>query len=89
MLIGRLEVKFEAGDLVMLMPDTPIFYAVEAASNVGIIVSTGVLMYAHYSPQGGKLKFYAYDVMIDGRTYKNVPEEVLRGLEKKDETDIE
>ena len=46
-------------------------------------------MYAHYSPQGGKLKFYAYDVMFDGRTYKNVPEEVLRGLEKKDETDTE
>lgn len=82
--------KFEAGDLVMLMPDTPIFYAVEAASNVGIIVSTGVLMYAHYSPQGGKLKFYAYDVMFDGRTYKNVPEEALKGLEEIDnsETDI-
>lgn len=73
----------------MLRAETPIYYALEAASNVGIIVTSGVLMYAHYSPQGGKLKFYAYDVMFDGRTYKNVPEEVLRGLEKKDETDTE
>lgn len=80
--------KFEPGDLVMLKHDTTIYYTLEATSNVGIVVSTAVLMYAHYSPQGGKLKFYAYDVMFDGRTYKNVPEEVLRGLEKKDETDI-
>jgi len=72
----------------MLKHDTTIYYTLEATSNVGIVVSTAVLMYAHYSPQGGKLKFYAYDVMFDGRTYKNVPEEVLRGLEKKDETDI-
>ena len=81
--------KFEPGDLVMIRSATPIYYALESNSNVGIIVTSAVLMYAHYSPQGGKLKFYAYDVMIDGRTYKNVPEEVLRGLEKKDETDIE
>lgn len=74
----------------MIRSATPIYYALESNSNVGIIVTSAVLMYAHYSPQGGKLKFYAYDVMFDGRTYKNVPEEVLRGLEEKDsnETDI-
>jgi hypothetical protein len=82
-------VKFEPGDLVMLKSDTSIYFALEAASNVGIVVSTAVLMYAHYSPQGGKLKFYAYDVMFDGRTYKNVPEEVLKGLEKNDKEDSE
>lgn len=82
--------KFEPGDLVMVKSETPIYYALESNSNVGIVVTTAVLMYAHYSPQGGKLKFYAYDVMFDGRTYKNVPEEVLRGLEEidKNETDI-
>jgi hypothetical protein len=82
-------VKFEPGDLVMLRAETPIYYAIEAASNVGIVVSSAILMYAHYSSQGQKLKYYAYDVMFDGRTYKNVPEEVLRGLEKKDETNTE
>lgn len=66
----------------MVKSDTPIYYAMESNSNVGIVVTTAVLMYAHYSPQGGKLKFYAYDVMFDGVTYKNVPEEVLRGLEE-------
>jgi|TARA_R100000081_G_scaffold80676_1_gene47772 hypothetical protein len=73
----------------MLKPDTTIYYTLEAASNVGIVVSAAVLMYAHYSPQGGKLKFYAYDVMFDGRTYKNVPEEVLKGLKNNDETNTE
>jgi len=85
-------VRFEPGDLVMLRPNTTIYYSLDAASNVGIIVSAAVLMYAHYSSQGGKLKFYAYDVMFDGRTYKNVPEEVLTGLkelEKDDEKDFE
>jgi hypothetical protein len=82
-------VKFEEGDLVMLKSDTTIYYSLEAASNVGIVVSSAVLMYAHYSPQGGRLKFYAYDVMFDGRTYKNVPEEVLRGLKEDDEKDTE
>jgi len=84
-------VKFEPGDLVMIKSETPIYYALESNSNVGIVTTTAVLMYAHYSPQGGKLKFYAYDVMFDGRTYKNVPEEVLKGLEeleKNDETNI-
>lgn len=73
----------------MLKSDTTIYYSLEAASNVGIVVSSAVLMYAHYSPQGGRLKFYAYDVMFDGRTYKNVPEEVLRGLKEDDEKDTE
>lgn len=70
----------------MLKPDTTIYYTLDYASNVGIVISSAVLMYAHYSPQGGKLKFYAYDVMFDGRTYKNVPEEVLKGLDNNDET---
>lgn len=52
-------------------------------------MTAAVLMYAHYSPQGGKLKFYAYDVMFDGRTYKNVPEEVLKGLDKNDKKNSE
>jgi len=81
--------KFEPGDLVMLKPDTSIYYSLDSTSNVGIIVTGAVLMYAHYSPQGGKIRFYAYDVMFDGRTYKNVPEEVLKGLEKDDEKDSE
>jgi hypothetical protein len=76
----------------MLRPDSMIYYSLDATANVGIVVSTAVLMYAHYSSQGGKIKFYAYDVMFDGRTYKNVPEETLRGLKeisKDDETDTE
>ena len=81
--------KFEAGDLVMLKSDSSIYYSLDASSNVGIVVSAAVLMYAHYSPQGGKLKFYAYDVMFDGRTYKNVPEDVLRGLEEIEKNDEE
>lgn len=81
--------KFEPGDLVMLKSETPIYYALESNSNVGIIMTAAVLMYAHYSPQGGKLKFYAYDVMFDGRTYKNVPEEVLKGLDKNDKKNSE
>lgn len=80
--------RFERGDLVMLKADTTIYYSLEAASNVGIVVSTAVLMYAHTTPKGEKLKFYAYDVMFDGRTYKNVPEEVLRGLQNEDEENI-
>ena len=80
--------KFEPGDLVMIKPDTTIYYSLDAASNVGIIISAAVLMYAHDTPKGKKLKFYAYDVIFDGQTYRNVPEEVLRGLENNDETNI-
>jgi hypothetical protein len=75
-------VKFEPGDLVMVKSDTPIYYALESNSNVGIVVTTAVLMYAHCSPEGDKINFYAYDVMFDGITYKNVPQEVLRGLQE-------
>jgi hypothetical protein len=81
-------VKFDRGDLVMLKGDTTVYYSLEAASNVGIVVSKAVLMYAHQTHNGEKIKFYAYDVMFDGRTYKNVPEEVLRGLENDNEENI-
>lgn len=81
--------KFEPGDLVMLRPETSVFYAVEASSNVGIVVTSAVLMYVHCSPDGEQKKFWAYDIIVDGRTYKNVPEEVLKGLNEEDETNIE
>jgi len=81
-------VKFEPGDLVMLKSDTSIYYSLEAASNVGIIITSAVLMYASTTPNGERLNFYAYDVIFDGQTYRNVPEEVLRGLENNDETNI-
>lgn len=79
--------KFSAGDLVMLRSDTTIYYSLDSSANVGIVISSGVLMYAHYSSQGGKLKFYAYDVVFDGITYRNVPEEVLKGLKEIEEDD--
>ena len=72
----------------MLKGGTTVYYSLEAASNVRIVVSKAVLMYAHQTPNGEKIKFYAYDVMFDGRTYKNVPEEVLRGLENENEENI-
>lgn len=81
--------KFELGDLVMIRNDSLLYETIETASNVGIVVKAGMLMYVHYSQNGEAMKFWAYDIVIDGRTYKNVPQEVLRGLKEleKDEED--
>ena len=81
--------KFELGDLVMIRSDSLLYETIESASNVGIVVKADMLMYVHYSQNGESMKFWAYDIVIDGRTYKNVPQEVLRGLKEMQEDEEE
>lgn len=82
--------KFESGDLVMIDPESIMYEALEAAANVGVIISSGILMYTHSTSNGEEIQFWAYDVVFDGKTFKNIPEEVLKTLEelKNDEKDI-
>ena len=74
--------KFETGDLVMIDPESIIYEALEAAANVGVIISSGILMYVHSPSSGNEVHFWAYDVVFDGKTFKNIPEEVLKTLEE-------
>ena len=80
--------KFEKGDLVRIKEDTAVYDMLESASNVGIVVSSAILMLIHIYENGDKKEFWAYDIVVDGRKYKNIPEEVL-GEFCKNEEDFE
>tara|TARA_R110002153_G_scaffold87310_2_gene216007 strand:- start:2289 stop:2534 length:246 start_codon:yes stop_codon:yes gene_type:complete len=79
---------FEPGDLVQLKPNTGLYEMIESGSNVGIVVSPAILMYIHASMEGDRREFWAYNVIFDGREYRNIPQEVLRGLKNEDEENI-
>jgi hypothetical protein len=78
-------VKFEKGDLVRIKEDTAVYDMLESASNVGIVVSSAILMLIHIYENGDKKEFWAYDIIVDGRKYKNIPEEVLEEFCKNEE----
>jgi hypothetical protein len=86
--IGRLEVKFRTGDLVKFKPSSTIYGVVVSDLNLGIIVNEAILMYVHDFGQEDSIKqYWSYDVLIDGETYRNVPEEVLEKIENDNEKD--
>lgn len=74
--------KFEIGDLVKVTTNSPLFGVVDSQS-IGIVAKHARLMYVHDCSDSDTIKeFWAYDVIIEGRTFENVPEEGLRGLAK-------
>lgn len=61
---------------------SPLFGVVKPQS-IGIVSKHARLMYVHDWELEETLKeFWAYDIIIDGQTFENVPEEGLRGIIK-------
>lgn len=82
--------KFKEGDLVRIKAGTSMHSVLEFASNVCIVVNPAVLMYVHLDEHGNKKEFWAYEVFIDGRMFKNIPEEILEEFNRnEDEEDTE
>ena len=77
--------RFNPGDLVMIKSDSTIYEMLETGSNVGIVINKGVLMFVHTYGNGETKEFWSYDIVFDGRTFRNVPEEVLRGITDENE----
>lgn len=76
-------VKFSIGDLIKVTSNSPLFSALRSRDSIGIISEPARLMYVHDWEDGDVIKeFWAYDIIIEGQTFKNVPEEGLRGISK-------
>ena len=89
--IGSCEVKFKLGDIVQLSDRTPIYNSLESPESIGLVVSEPILMYVHdWETEDVVREFWCYEVLINGRRYKNLPEEALKRVEKnEDEKNIE
>jgi len=73
--------KFEIGDLVQITSISPLYKVITSSQVIGIVAKPARLMYVHNCDEEEPLKeFWAYDLLIEGKTYENVPEEGLRGL---------
>ena len=80
--------KFEVGDLVRITSNSPLFGVVKSQS-IGIVSKHARLMYVHDWEDEDILKeFWAYDIIIEGQTFENVPEEGLRGISNDNEKDF-
>jgi hypothetical protein len=77
--------KFNKGDLVFVANSEGLLHG----SNVGIIVSEPILMILHVweTTRGMPNKFWSYNIVIDGRLFKELPENILRGFNDEDEKD--
>ena len=89
--IGSCEVKFKLGDIVQLSDRTPIYNSLESPESIGLVIAEPVLMYVHdWETEDVVREFWCYEVLINGRRYKNLPEEALKKVEKnEDEKNIE
>ena len=76
--------RFEVGDLVVIKKHSPIFSLINYPTSFGIIKAGARLLYVHDWETDDVIKeFWAYDVIVEGHTYENVPEETLSKLEGK------
>jgi hypothetical protein len=82
--------KFREGDLVRIKAGTSMYSILDFASNVCIVVNPAILMYVHLDEHGNKKEFWAYEIFVDGRRFKNIPEEILEEFNRnEDEEDTE
>ena len=75
--------KFEIGDLVRITSSSPLFGVMVDVESIGIIAKPARLLYLHdWEDQEVLKEFWAYDIIIEGQTFHNVPEEGLRRISK-------
>ena len=73
--------RFEIGDLVCIRVNCPIFPLMKDSNSLGIIKGKARLLYVHdWETEDVIKEFWAYDVIVEGQTYENVPEETLKIL---------
>lgn len=74
------EPKFLKGDLVVLQdPDR-----ITSLGGLGVIVSDPVLLFVHDWENQNEFpsEFWCYDVFVENKLFKQVPEQLLRSLKK-------
>lgn len=83
--------KFKIGDMVRLSDRTPIYNSIELPESIGLIIAEPILIYIHdWETEDVTREFWCYEVLFNGRRYKNLPEEALKKVEKnEDEKNIE
>lgn len=76
--------KFTIGDLVKFRPNSPIYSVMHNKHSFGIISRSARLLYVHDWEDTDVFKeFWAYDILVEGQIFKNVPEEGLERFIKK------
>lgn len=75
--------NFKPGDLVKVKPSSTIYSVIVKNRNMGIVKKEAVLMYYHdWETDGVTQEYWAYDVIIEGKVHRNVPEEALERFGK-------
>ena len=78
--------RFEVGDIVYVKSYSPLYPSLKRATNFGIIKGKARLLYVHdWETEEVRKEFWAYDVLVAGQVFENVPEE---GLKKVDEGEL-
>lgn len=68
------------------MPGSPIYSIGNNTFKIGLIKSEALLLYIHDWEVDDVLKeFWVYDIIVNGRVFKNVPEEGLKRLENNED----
>ena len=76
--------KFKIGDLVKIKPCSTIYGIIQDKDSVGIVLKEAVLMFVS-DIMDIKTEYWAYDVIINGKTLRNIPEEVLEEFQNENE----
>ena len=77
--------RFEIGDIVFVKSYSPLYPSLKRAVNFGIIKGKARLLYVHDWETGEVRKeFWAYDILIEGQVFENVPEEGLRKIDEEE-----
>ena len=76
--------NFKIGDLVGIRSHCPIYELMKNPKSFGIIKAEARLLYVHdWETEDVIKEFWAYDVVVEGHTYENVPEETLKKFEEE------
>ena len=82
--------RFNIGDIVYVKPESPLHPALESDDSFGIIKGSGRLLYVHdWETEEALKEFWAYDVVVEGRVFENVPEDGLKVLEENKDRENE
>ena len=77
--------RFQIGDIVFVKSYSPLYPSLSRTACFGIIKGKARLLYVHDWETEEVLKeFWAYDVIVDGQIFENVPEEGLKRIDEEE-----
>jgi hypothetical protein len=77
--------RFEIGDIVFVKSYSPLYPSLKRVTNFGIIKGEARLLYVHdWETEEVRKEFWAYDILIEGQVFENVPEEGLRKIDEEE-----